>query len=100
MRWRKFFDALIAENYPAAQKIADKANLVVAEFDADERKDLKKLRQQVKFLRIVEIGKPVPNHEAKELGVPIKLEYEMKIPRQIGNSPPLSAQRTDGRIDG
>jgi hypothetical protein len=74
---REFFEALIKEDYAAAQGILDKTGLTLPDIDEEDRKDLSKLRDQVKFLRIVEIGKPVPHPETKDTEVPVKVELEM-----------------------
>ncbi len=78
---REFFEALIARDY-------DKAGLIYGAWPAEK---LKERLGEVKFLRIVEIGKPTPppvliralQAPDKSLQVPAKVEIEIKGRREI-----------------
>jgi len=78
---REFFEALIAGDY-------DKAGLIYSAWPAEK---LKERLGEVKFLRIVEIGKPTPPNALiralqapdTSLQVPAKVEIEVKGRREI-----------------
>ncbi len=76
---REFFEALIAGDY-------DKAGVI---YEAMPGTKLKEGYGETKFLRIVEIGKPVPNPSTKSLRVPAKLEIEIKGRREVKDFSPL-----------
>jgi hypothetical protein len=63
---REFFTALIAKDYKTAGTI----------FSGASAGRLEEVFRRAKFLRIVEIGKPVPVPKMKALQVPVKVEWE------------------------
>jgi hypothetical protein len=75
---REFFEALIARDYEQAGVI----------FEAIPGKKLEECFGEAKFLRIVEIGKPVANAPMKALRVPAKVEIEIKGRREIQDFSP------------
>lgn len=80
---KEFFEAMIAGDYPKASPL----------FEGVPPDQLKKLfeRHQLKFLRIVEIGKPVagkhPDRHA--LQVPVKMEIEVNGKKMIQDFSPF-----------
>ncbi len=76
---REYFEALIAGDY-------DKAGLIC---EAMPGKKLKEGYGEIKFLRIVEIGKPEPNPATKSLRVPAKVEVEIKGAREVKDFSPF-----------
>ncbi len=79
---REFFEALIAGDY-------DKAGVI---YEAMPGKKLKDDFGEMKFLRIIEIGKPAPSWLFwlnKALLVPVKVEIEIKGRRQVRDYTPF-----------
>ncbi len=78
---REFFEALIARDY-------DKAGLIN---EAIQGEKLKERFGKVKFLRIIEIGKPAPDRWCpwtKALLVPVKVEIEIQGRREVRDFSP------------
>jgi hypothetical protein len=78
---REFFEALIAGDY-------DQAGLI---YEGVPGKRLKEGFGQIKFLRILEIGKPAPapNPRMEALLVPAKVEVEIQGRREVHDFSPL-----------
>jgi hypothetical protein len=78
---REFFEALIAGDY-------DKAGLIYEGFPGNR---LKEVFGGIKFLRIIEVGKPAaaPNPRMEALLVPAKVEIEIKGERKIEDFSPF-----------
>jgi len=76
---REFYEALIAGNY-------DKAGVI---YEAVPGKKLKEGYGDIKFLRIIEIGKPAPEPSMKALRVPAKVEIEIKGRREVQDFSPF-----------
>jgi hypothetical protein len=70
---REFFEALIAGDY-------DKAGVI---YEGVPVKKVKEGLGEIKFLRIVAIGKPAPDPSHKALRVPAKVEIEIKGRREV-----------------
>jgi hypothetical protein len=78
---REFLEAMIAEDY-------DKAGAI---FQAIPGKNLKERSGPIRFVRIIEIGKPVPapNPCMQALRVPAKVEIEIQGRREVKDFSPL-----------
>ena len=78
---REFFEALIAGNYQKVDELlpAMPAGALKKTFERD----------QVKFLRIVEVGKPTPDPKTNAIRVPVKVQMEVKGERSVESISPL-----------
>lgn len=67
---REFFEALIAGDYEKASPL----------FSGVPAEQLKRIftEKQIKFLRVVEVGKPVPHELTRSLKVPVTVEMEVQ----------------------
>lgn len=84
---REFYEALIAEDFDKAGRIAKETGLFKEGFPPEAMKDFMKAAFEdgnIKVSRIVEIGKPVPHPEDGTMEVPIKIELESKF--KVGKS--------------
>jgi hypothetical protein len=70
-----FFAALIREDYSGAYQVLEKAGKL--QHPSDEAKNrFEKMHSQVKYVRIVEIGQPVPDVKSGSSKVPVKIEMK------------------------
>jgi hypothetical protein len=76
---REFFEALIAGDY-------DKAGLI---YEAAPAQKLRAGFGEIKFLRIVDIGKPTPNPSIKALRVPAKVEVQIQGQTKVEDFSPF-----------
>lgn len=78
---QEFFEALIAEDYK-------KAGMIYSGVPAER---MKEAFGRIKFLRIVEIGKPTPapNPKMKAIQVPIKVEWEIEGKKDVRSFSPF-----------
>jgi outer membrane lipoprotein-sorting protein len=81
---RDFYEAVIKQDETTAYQIFQEAGIVQEGLTADEVKKLKETleHEHVKFLRIVEVGKPVPHSENGTTEVPLKIELEATAGKQ------------------
>ena len=77
---RRFYEALIAQDYNKATRISQEVGMVDENFlPAEEIENLKKAFEEnsVKVSRIIEIGKPAPHPESGCTEVPIRVELRV-----------------------
>jgi hypothetical protein len=89
---REFYDAFNHEDVDVARRITEEAGLGDGVFDVEH---FKKEREQIKSLRIVEIGKPSVDSAAGSTEVPVKVEFE--VGRSVQEFKPFVRPETDGR---
>jgi hypothetical protein len=82
---REFYEAAIAQDDAKAFRIFEEAGIAEIGLKAEDVKNLKETLAQhyVKFVRIVEIGKPVSDPESGTTEVPVKIELEINMPNQV-----------------
>jgi len=75
---RQFYEAVIKQDGAAAYRIMQETGFVQEGLTAEEVKKMKETlaHEHVRFLRIVEMGTPVPHPESKTMEVPLKIELE------------------------
>ncbi len=76
---REFFEALIAKDYK-------KAGTICSGMPAEK---MKEGFGRVKFLRIVEVGKPAAHSETRSLQVPVKVEWEAEGKKGVRSFSPF-----------
>jgi hypothetical protein len=86
---KEFVEALIAGDYQKASPL----------YSGIPAEQLKKLfeQKQIKFLRIVEIGKPTPEALNHSLKVPVKVEMEVNGEKMIHELSPYVRAEEEGR---
>ncbi len=82
---REFYEAAIAQDDVRAFRIFEEAGIAEIGLKAEDVKNLKEVLAQryVKFVRIVEIGKPESPPESGTTEVPVKIELEVNMPKQV-----------------
>ena len=83
---REFYEAAIAQDDAKAFRIFEEAGIAGIGLKAEDVKKLTETLAQhyyAKFVRIVEIGKPVSHPEGGTTEVPVKIELEINMPKQV-----------------
>lgn len=88
---RLFYEAVIKQDEAAAYRIMQETGFVQEGLTVEEVKKLKETlaHQNVRFLRIVEMGKPVPHPESNTTEVPVKIELEMTPGKSVREFSPF-----------
>jgi hypothetical protein len=90
---REFCEAVIAEDYPKANRIAQETGLVLQDASAEAMKNVKQFfRPNVAVVRIIEIGTPTPQVEGGTTTSKLTIKVEVQItslPKEVREFSPF-----------